>query len=574
MHFVNTGLKWKGAEWGVAILGFSLAIAVFVDVYTDGNVVKRDLNPSSSLAQYTAWLPNQLRTEHAHLLLAVETGADNRTIELRGHRYLSVVDSFRKSVELKSLDGELKDQLADFVQTIPRTIWLITHLDEVNREALRHWLRVNAHSLVDFTLNLSRLQREQVEAEHARFMELSETYASLIKTLHWFVFAAILFASWMAWKLLRMLRERDRQNATQASILRLVDDGVLGIGPTGHVLFFNSRAESFLGHSLVRGCALPDTNTRNNCLTRHVQSLILDDSTGPVVRKSVESVGADGVRHYTLSVLSCSAQGGASQWHGFRIVTIRDVTFDVEAARQKAECEAQIAEAGRVMSYAVITGGIIHEINQPLAALRNYAHILRTSPEFMAAPASFRAIVGLMGEESDRITEIVRNVQLLGPQESRLDGSCRLAEAVEQSIRLLALGAQSAPAITVSSSGPDDILVRGSLPLIGQVIINLLRNALQASSVAGRAGARIFLRRAGDYAEVAVADFGSGVRPEAAARLFVPFASSSGKGMGLGLSICQRIARNLDGSISWENLEAGGAVFRFHVPLIEKGRLP
>ena len=426
----------------------------------------------------------------------------------------------------------------------------------------------------NFTLTLSKLYREQAERERVHRAKMLRVYAYLLQLLHVAVLAAVLFASWMGLKLLRTLRERDSQNATQASILKLVDDGVLGISAAGKILFFNARADVLLGGSLRRGWVLPRSGPGDAGLLTHVRSFIGENGAAAVMRKSIQTAHGDGMRHYTLSISPCGEESGRPEWRGSRVITIRDVTFDVEAARQKAEYEARISEAGRVMSYAVITGGIVHEISQPLAALRNYAHVLRRSPEFMAVPVSVRSIVGHIDEEAERVAEIVRNVRLMGPQEARLDGSCRLDEAVGQSLRLLKLGTEPAPTITVSSAGRDDLVVRGSLPLIGQVIINLVKNALQASAAAGRAGAQVFLRRSEGYAEIAVADFGTGVRPEAASGLFVPFAKSSGDGMGLGLSICQRIARSLGGSISWENGEAGGAIFKFQVPLVEKGQTP
>lgn len=78
----------------------------------------------------------------------------------------------------------------------------------------------------------------------------------------------------------------------------------------------------------------------------------------------------------------------------------------------------------------------------------------------------------------------------------------------------------------------------------------------------------------GGQAEIAVADFGSGVSADAAKSLFAPFSKSARGGMGLGLAICQRIASTLGGSLSWENREGSGAVFKFTVPLAKEGNIP
>ena len=110
-------------------------------------------------------------------------------------------------------------------------------------------------------------------------------------------------------------------------------------------------------------------------------------------------------------------------------------------------------------------------------------------------------------------------------------------------------------------------MISGSLPIIGQVVVNLLKNALSASAAAGRAGAEVDVKVDGGIAEIALADLGTGVSEDAAKSMFAPFTKSSRGGMGLGLSICERIATSLGGSLSWENSGNAGAVFRFRVPL-------
>jgi C4-dicarboxylate-specific signal transduction histidine kinase len=137
-------------------------------------------------------------------------------------------------------------------------------------------------------------------------------------------------------------------------------------------------------------------------------------------------------------------------------------------------------------------------------------------------------------------------------------------------VRLVTLGANPAPPITFAP-GEDRVLVAGSIPMIGQVVVNLLKNALSASSAAGRAGADVSVTLREDSAEIAVADFGAGVTADAAQSMFSPFTKSSRGGMGLGLAICQRIATSLGGSLCWENGDTAGAIFRFTIPLAKEG---
>ena len=382
-------------------------------------------------------------------------------------------------------------------------------------------------------------------------------------------FLLALIIPWMGRRLVIASRANALQRVTQASILSAVQDGILGLGPDGRVLYFNPAADALLGHCIVPGCPLPNAQAGSPELLAHVMALVSGGMAGHAdpLKRTVQTGDDKARRHFALT-LSTPGNGGAGR---ACILAIRDVTAEAEAALHSAECEARIDEASRVLSYAMITGGVIHEISQPLSAMRNYIHVLKASPEFREAPASYRMIAGFLGEEAARLAEIIRNVRLMGPDEGRFEGNCRLAEAIDLSVRLVMLGVSQRTPISVSMAGGADLRVRGSASLTGQVIVNLLKNALQASQSAQHRGVEIIVRETGRFAEISVADFGPGINPEAAARLFTPFTRSSGGGMGLGLSLCQRIARKLGGSVSWENRETGGALFKFNVPLAGRG---
>jgi two-component system, LuxR family, sensor kinase FixL len=251
-------------------------------------------------------------------------------------------------------------------------------------------------------------------------------------------------------------------------------------------------------------------------------------------------------------------------------VAITDVTMEEEAALRRDEYDARLGEASRLLAYAAMSGGIVHEISQPLAAIRNYAYALKVSLSLRPASAEHRGIADRLGEEAERAMEVVRNVRRMGPQDTDERGVCDIHEAISHSVRLVTIGAHPAAPITLAP-GEGRVLVAGSLPMIGQVVVNLLKNALSASSAAGRAGADVSVTLREDSAEIAVADFGTGVSADAAKSMFSPFTKSSRGGMGLGLAICQRIATSLGGSLSWENGETAGAIFRFTVPLAKEG---
>jgi signal transduction histidine kinase len=107
---------------------------------------------------------------------------------------------------------------------------------------------------------------------------------------------------------------------------------------------------------------------------------------------------------------------------------------------------------------------------------------------------------------------------------------------------------------------------------IHQVLVNLLLNALDALGRGGNVRVELAQAAGGGAVEVRVRDTGPGIAPGIRARLFEPFVSTKESGLGLGLSICKRLVEAHGGAVGTEDAPAGGAVFRFTLPLEEEAR--
>ena len=104
---------------------------------------------------------------------------------------------------------------------------------------------------------------------------------------------------------------------------------------------------------------------------------------------------------------------------------------------------------------------------------------------------------------------------------------------------------------------------------IQQVIVNLMRNAIEAMEVSDRRELTVSTELAEDgVITISVADSGPGIAPELADRLFQPFVTTKAQGMGVGLSICRSIVEAHNGRLWAETNPDGGAIFRFTVPAI------
>jgi two-component system, LuxR family, sensor kinase FixL len=108
---------------------------------------------------------------------------------------------------------------------------------------------------------------------------------------------------------------------------------------------------------------------------------------------------------------------------------------------------------------------------------------------------------------------------------------------------------------------------------IQQVLINLMRNSLEAMAEADRRGMSVTTTlRGSDLVEFAVADSGPGIDPDVADRIFEPFVSTKRGGMGIGLSICRSIIESHGGFLEFEPNPEGGAVFHFTLRAVRAER--
>jgi two-component system, LuxR family, sensor kinase FixL len=209
---------------------------------------------------------------------------------------------------------------------------------------------------------------------------------------------------------------------------------------------------------------------------------------------------------------------------------------------------------------------LAHELNQPLSAISNYAsagrRLVGGEPGQPRVEAAFDQIEASARRASD-ILRLVRDMIGKGrPDPERVD----LDFAVRQA---LALGLLDAPGrgISCRTSLAPDLVVSADRIQIQQVLLNLIRNAVEA--VEGRDPAELDIQsaRVGDEAEIRVADTGPGLAPEVRDRLFQAFVTTRERGLGVGLAICRTIVERHGGRIWAEDRPGGGAVFRLRLPL-------
>lgn len=239
--------------------------------------------------------------------------------------------------------------------------------------------------------------------------------------------------------------------------------------------------------------------------------------------------------------------------------------------RTRRESELERAHAARLALVGEITGSIAHEVSQPLSAILSNADaadlMLASDPPRVA---EVREILADIKRDDLRAHAIVRNLRsLLCKRDVQIE-----AVDINQLTRN-ALGMVQADASrrnVVIRTVFDNHLpsVAGDPVHLQQVLLNLLVNAMDAMADNPSHARRLDVhtqRHDARTAEVAVIDTGRGIEPERLPKLFESFFTTKPEGMGLGLSIARLIVQAHGGRIWADNTLAGGAAFRFTVPL-------
>jgi len=293
---------------------------------------------------------------------------------------------------------------------------------------------------------------------------------------------------------------------------------------------------------------------------------------GPPVPQSFESRfrRADGseieVQVYEAPLID--AAGRHQGWMG----SIIDITEAKRAARNARAQDENLARTGRLVTMGEMASTLAHELNQPLGAIASYAAgglnlieagradaaLLKTAFEKMAAQARRAGLI------IRRVQDFVRKRE---PQLVPLD----LSEVAADAMGLLAGEAREMRArLTLVAPDAGHERVLADRILLEQVIVNLLRNGMEAMAEGPGEGRQITIRITCDdaMAQLDVEDRGPGIAAELADRLFDPFTSTKSQGMGMGLNICRSIVEMLRGSLSYAPNPGGGTVFSVRLPLV------
>jgi C4-dicarboxylate-specific signal transduction histidine kinase len=246
-----------------------------------------------------------------------------------------------------------------------------------------------------------------------------------------------------------------------------------------------------------------------------------------------------------------------------------------EAEARLKEKEAGAAQAARFNLVSSMASALAHEINQPMTAARALArsaqHLLRTSGDVTRADGNLTTLITHVDHAAGVVRRMRDFLRRGRPHVSTIGPRSMLEEA------LTLIGAEaSAKHVHVELDASDDLpALHGDRIQLEQVVLNLVRNAIESIAEAGRSSGhiRIVARQlpAPPRIEIGIRDDGPGVDDRLADRLFDPLATSKEEGLGLGLPICVSIVESHGGRVWLHSRDAGATEFRFSLPLDPPG---
>ncbi len=262
------------------------------------------------------------------------------------------------------------------------------------------------------------------------------------------------------------------------------------------------------------------------------------------------------------------AQRESAELRQLNVRLQREIAERQRVQETLAVAEQTLAQSSKLAALGEMSAAVSHELNQPLAAMKTYlagARLLLTRNRPDEAVSSFQRIDDLI----ERMGAITRQLKSYARDSGHELAPVNMGDALLSSLAMMEPQLRQRQVKITRSIPDEDVVVMGDRVRIEQVMINLLRNALDATQSVRDAEVDIILA-AGETASLTVRDNGTGL--EDIDNLFEPFYTTKepGEGVGLGLAISSGIVNDLGGRLTARNAAAGGAVFELQLPILNQ----
>lgn len=365
----------------------------------------------------------------------------------------------------------------------------------------------------------------------------------------------------------RIHRRLFESEAQFRSVVQGQEEFILRWEPSGRITFANAPWRRYMGLS----SDAPIRVSFWDCISAEDRRAV----EGAIARLSFWITAAEEEHAVTRP-------DGARGWHQWIHRTIesasgerveyqsvgRDVTRRKQAELALDEQRALLAHATRLATMSEMVGGLSHELNQPLYAIKNFGSaILKVLDREPVDLELVREWASMISTSAERAGEIIRRLRefLSGKQ---VDWQTeRIADLTQGAIDMVGFDLAKQNIRLTRVIEPPDASIEADRVQLQQVLINLLRNAVEAlQSRQTDREIRIFAKALGGRVVLEIADNGPGIAPAAQQGLFQAFNTTKAEGMGLGLTISRTIVQAHGGTIDFRPVEPSGAMFSIVLP--------
>jgi signal transduction histidine kinase len=236
--------------------------------------------------------------------------------------------------------------------------------------------------------------------------------------------------------------------------------------------------------------------------------------------------------------------------------------------QQTNELEQQLIASGRLVSLGEVGASMAHEFNNPLGIIMGFVQDILSTMD--PADSNYRSLQ-IVDEEAKRCSKIVRDLMEFARPKGTEFCSISIADVIAKTLQLVENRLYKQKVILERKLPADLPRIYADHQQLEQVLVNLYLNALDSMSEGGKLLVEAKIAEGDGIAPeavITVADTGFGIAETELCKIFLPFFSAKkGKGLGLGLPICERIVKNHGGKIEVESQPGRGTTFKIYLPL-------
>ncbi len=329
--------------------------------------------------------------------------------------------------------------------------------------------------------------------------------------------------------------------------------GLVALDAEGRVASFNRSAVALLGPSEDRALGAEAAAFLPPELNALVDAAPVD---APVLEQQLDCTAGDGrTVPLAASVSTLKSPDGTATG---KLILLRDLT-EVQALKREVERSRRLAAVGR------LAGGVAHEIRNPLSSIKGFATYFK---ERYRDVEEDRRTADIMIQEVDRLNRVISQLLEFARPMAVDRRPVRPDVVVRRALKLVE-GRAEAQGIRLKSRIPTTRVVPMDADRMGQVLLNLLLNGVEAMPDGGTLEIDVEIDETGRAARFTVRDTGEGIAEGDLPQVFDPYFTTKPTGNGLGLAVVHKIVESHGGELRVQSVEGEGTAVTVELPLEE-----